>query len=98
MDDIAGIRNLSRLSYLGLSRRSAVHVTPVPHMYNGDNLPPVIDFVDDAVVAHANPPTFTASQLAAVMWPGIVAQATNCVTGLLVSVRGELRQFFLSTA
>ena len=69
--------NPSPLSYLGLIWRSAVHVTSVPHMYNGDNLPPVIDFVDDAVMAHANPPTFTANQLAEVTWTGVVAATGN---------------------
>ena len=70
----------------------------MPHMHNGDNLPPVIDFVDDAVVAHTDPPTFTANQVAEVTWTGIVAQVTNCVAGLLASVRGESRQFLLSAA
>ena len=49
-----------------------------------------VDFVDDAVAAHANPPTFTAGQLAGVGWPGVVAEVTDCVAGLLVGLRGEL--------
>ena len=60
------------------------------NMYNGYHLLPIINFINNAVIANSNPPGWAITQLKTARGAWLTSKVTNNVTNSLVSTGWQL--------
>src|SRR6266851_749648 len=80
-----------------LQFKSSVNLTAVANVRDSDGLVGVINLVEDAVIAEANPPALALRQLLASCRPGILAKGVDLVLSNAELLRRQIDKFFLGS-
>jgi hypothetical protein len=72
---------------------SRVDVAPMSNVQDQDRSRPIVDLVNDPIIADAQPPAIPASQFQTSYWSRIIGQGPNAVSDPLVGRRGQPGQF-----
>ena len=78
--------------------RSAINISPVANVQDGQGIPASIDLIDDTVVAHSDAPSIPAGQLDASARPWLMCKGSNRFSNMQIDVLRQTGQLFLSTA